>query len=71
MNIEKEQHNALAIAEQEPEPRFANYIDQQLSEKLNGVEEKQFDEQVLLEEQIAALESQLAVTVTGGGGRDA
>ena len=43
---------------------------QQLSEKLNGVEEKQFDEQVLLEEQIAALESQLAVTVTGGGGRD-
>ena len=32
----------------------------QLSEKLNGVEEKQWDEQVALSQQIAALESQLA-----------
>jgi hypothetical protein len=39
----------------------------QLFEKLNGVEEKSWDEQALLAEQIAALESKLAVKPGGGG----
>jgi methionyl-tRNA synthetase len=39
----------------------------QLFEKLNGVEEKSWDEQALLAEQIAALEAKMAVTPGGGG----
>jgi hypothetical protein len=39
----------------------------QLFEKLNGVEEKSWDEQALLAEQITALEAKLAVTPGGGG----
>lgn len=38
-----------------------------LSEKLNGVEEKSWDEQALLAEQIATLESKLAVTPGAAG----